>query len=265
MRSALVFRSCEESLGRNQSWRCFFAQDCQGFLETPALFHEYLYDSANLGYDGAGSSAEAEDFRSRLEASFKAAAAATDSACAGGCSEQPDGVCHNTSTMQLEVLPTGAGRTAVREMGHEPRDSAGNGDGKEGLVASTKSVINWQMRHGEEELEIVCQLGQNCSASEPVSATGCSEQHSRQLQQQSEPNVFAPACQLHEMIDSVLFTTSHVGSLRFVDTLSCWFEGECSGMQVLDGHSGVRGSSECGFDPSAAVQLEAVMGVGLHT
>ncbi|EIE18482.1 hypothetical protein COCSUDRAFT_60148 [Coccomyxa subellipsoidea C-169] len=92
---AVFDRSCEEHFGAEDSWRCFFAQDCQAFLETPTLFHEYLYDSANLGYDGAGSPAEAEDFRSRLEASIKAAAAAGGTgSCAGDSSEEdasPDG------------------------------------------------------------------------------------------------------------------------------------------------------------------------------
>ncbi|KAK9902182.1 hypothetical protein WJX75_007070 [Coccomyxa subellipsoidea] len=98
---AVFDRSCEQHFGAISSWRCFFAQDCQAFIETPALFHEYLYDSANLGYDGAGSPAEAEDFRSRMEASIKAAAATGwNGSCDGGDSE---GVSLNNTGARLAV------------------------------------------------------------------------------------------------------------------------------------------------------------------
>lgn len=77
------------------------------------------------------------------------------------------------------------------------------------------------------------------------------------------PNIFSPACQLHEMIDSKLFTTSHVGDVKFVDVLGAWFAGQLSCVHVLDGHRGVRGGDECGFDPAQAQQLVAVVAVGV--
>ncbi|KAK9839253.1 hypothetical protein WJX81_004396 [Elliptochloris bilobata] len=41
-------RTCVEAYGL-ESWRCFFAQYAHAHVATPALFHEFLYDSANLG------------------------------------------------------------------------------------------------------------------------------------------------------------------------------------------------------------------------
>ncbi|CAL8465970.1 g5506 [Coccomyxa elongata] len=80
--------SCEQTFPAGESWRCFFAQDCHAHLDTPPLFHEYLYDSANMGYDGVGSSPEAEDFRSHLEASLKLSEAS--SAWNGSCDNATD-------------------------------------------------------------------------------------------------------------------------------------------------------------------------------
>ena len=63
--------------------------------------------------------------------------------------------------------------------------------------------------------------------------------------------VFAPACQLHEMIDGPQFTFSHVGGVRFVDLLAGWFAGEPT-PTVIDAHAGPRSPGECGKDPAAA-------------
>ena len=49
--------------------------------------------------------------------------------------------------------------------------------------------------------------------------------------------VFAPACQLHEMIDGPQFTSSHIGGVRFVDLLAGWFAGEPT-PTVIDGTRG---------------------------
>ena len=67
-------RTCADAYGPDEAWRCFFAQYAHAHVATPALFHEYLYDSANLGFDGATSS-NFSSFREHLEASFTGSAA----------------------------------------------------------------------------------------------------------------------------------------------------------------------------------------------
>lgn len=81
--SLLLRSSCEAAQGaRSAAWRCFFAQAAWRHLATPTIFHEYLYDSANLGYDGAGWG-QYEDFRAKLQSSFTAPAA--DQSGGDGC------------------------------------------------------------------------------------------------------------------------------------------------------------------------------------
>ena len=270
--SPCLNRSCEQHFGANSSWRCFFAQDCQAFIETPALFHEYLYDSASLGYDGAGSPAEAEDFRSRMEASIKAAAATGWSgSCNGGDSE---GISLNNTGARLAVP-----QAAVVPGGCVSRQGNENGLGLGGQQSEGGS-------RGGQMLEVIGSRERahvSALSDTPDRAAMASVPSSRTLPEvdQSDgellsngsmtcsgqalrgPNIFSPACQLHEMIDSKLFTTSHVGDVRFVDVLGAWFAGQLSCVHVLDGHRGARGGDECGFDPAQAQQLMAVVAVGV--
>jgi hypothetical protein len=76
-------------------------------------------------------------------------------------------------------------------------------------------------------------------------------------------NVFAPACHLHEMIDSVLFTTSRVGNSSLVGVLGAWYNGDISEVFMLDGHEGVRGGDECGYDPATVKLLAAIVSTGI--
>jgi len=38
----------------NEIWKCFHAQYIYTLLTTPLIFNEFLYDAANLGFDGVG-------------------------------------------------------------------------------------------------------------------------------------------------------------------------------------------------------------------
>ena len=62
-------RSCESFYGHKNSWRCFCAQYAADHVPLPLLFHEYLYDTANMGFSAVPADM-AEDFRSQLTASF---------------------------------------------------------------------------------------------------------------------------------------------------------------------------------------------------
>lgn len=55
-------RACTEFFGQSEAWRCFHAQYAARRVQLPLLFHQYVYDSANLGYDQA-SPANFSNFR----------------------------------------------------------------------------------------------------------------------------------------------------------------------------------------------------------
>ena len=153
----MVPSSCTEAYGPEEAWRCFFAQYAHEHVATPAIFHEYLYDSANLAYNGGSAAwAFAEDFRTRLTAS-------------------------------LDGMPSRIGGGITSEM-------------------------QWSATH------------------------------------QQLPAVFAPACELHEMIDSVLFTTSHVGNFMFWRVLGQWYETQehnTTDVRIIDNVPGRRSTADC--------------------
>lgn len=55
-------RACTDFFGQAEAWRCFHAQYAARRIQLPLLFHQYVYDSANLGYDQA-STANFSNFR----------------------------------------------------------------------------------------------------------------------------------------------------------------------------------------------------------
>lgn len=196
--------SCEAAQAPGQAWRCFFAQQAWPYLSTPTLFHEYLYDSANLGYDGAAWS-QYDDFREKLQGSFLAWEDG-DSGCAASAAWG-----HADGTSSADACSSGR---------------SGEQRGSEGSM-----VVSGQ------------QL--------PGNATGGGSSR--------RPNMFSPACHLHEMIDSVQLTTSHVGKKHLTDVLTGWFDGQISSVFLLDNATYVRDSNECGVDPAAAKQLNDVL------
>lgn len=241
----------------------------------PALFHEYLYDSANMGYDGVGSSAEAEDFRSRLEASLKLSEAS--SAWNGSCDNATDETSALGSSGDLSVehqqvsssismkmpmadaLDEGHGdRVQTNLPGAEPSDAADST--RWGRIAQAFALTKAPGHILGAENNLVHPRVAETFAEEPSTTNGsmmC------RAQAHSRPNIFAPACQLHEMIDSILFTTSHVGNAQFVDVLKGWYSGHLSSVHVLDGHLGVRSGDDCGCDPASAQQLAALVTTGV--
>ena len=222
--AAPLHRGCEGAQAPGQAWRCFFAAAAWRHLATPVLFHEYLYDSANLGYDGAGP-AQYGDFRRRLEASFAAPEQDGNSSSGGG----------------------GGGLEAVAAERHGEGSSAGGGG--EGGDASGLRGATLQA----PLLLPTSVAGLQAGAPTPAPANGTG---SRQLSGE-RPNMFSPACHLHEMIDGVQFTTSHVGGRRLVDVLAAWFGGSVDEVFLIDEYEGVRGSDKCGVDPAAAAGLSA--------
>ena len=200
----MLCSSCEAAQAPGQAWRCFFAQQLWPYLSTPTLFHEYLYDSANLGYDGAAWR-QYDDFREKLQSSFLAW-------------EDGDGGC-----------PAGAAWVPGDRTSSAGACTSGK-DGEQGEGEGSTVVSRQQL---------------------PGNATAGSGSR--------RPNVFSPACHLHEMIDSVQFTTSHVGEQHLTDVLAGWFDGGISRVFLLDNATYVRGSDECGVDPAAAKQMSDVL------
>lgn len=264
--------SCEQSFPVGESWRCFFAHDCQAHLDTPALFHEYLYDSANMGYDGVSSSAEAENFRSRTEASLKlseASSAWNDS-------------CDNATDVTAPLSGSGAVSLGHQLVSGKSSREVPNLDASRSFyikriqnkmpgfaVLQITESTRWErVAQAFALTEMPGQaMGPASSMSQQRTKDFIAEEQpsttANECKVHSMPNIFAPACQLHEMIDSVLFTMSHVGNARFVDVLDAWFGGHLSNVHVIDTHPGMRGGSECGFDPASAQQLAAVVTTGV--
>ena len=196
--------SCEAAQAPGQAWRCFFAQQAWPHLSTPTLFHEYLYDSANLGYDGAAWS-QYDDFREKLQSSF------------------------------LERGEAGDGCPASAAWGPGDADSSADAcnSGRDGAPGESEGsiIVTRQQLHGN------------------ASGVGGSRR----------PNMFSPACHLHEMIDSVQLTISHVGEQHLTDVLARWFDGQISSVFLLDNATYVRDADECGVDPAAAKQLSDIL------
>ena len=221
-------RNCAAAQAPGQAWRCFFAAATWRHMATPTLFHEYLYDSANLNYDGA-SPAQYGDFRQKLEASFLA----------------PEGTgSSNSSSGSVEAGVAGWPGLGGSVGGGRVQGGGGGGgwdaSAVQGAALAAPPVVQ---NGGAPLLEVDPTLASSTAAG--------------QLPRR-RPNVFSPACRLHEMIDGVQFTTSHVGSRKLTDVLAAWFGGGLHEVFLLDDYEGVRGRGECGVDPAEAAGLSAV-------
>lgn len=184
--------TCEAAFPPKDSWRCFHAQYAAPHLAVRTLYHQNLYDWANLGYDGA-SPKDYEDFRARMEEALEMAGPVNKTKLAGVINES-----------------SGLGGGIRREM-MEP--GAGQGGVSRGAEVS-----------GALRLEV---LGYS---------------------------VFAPACYLHEVLDSGLFMYSHIGEAYFHDVVSFWFWGDdITDAVIVDGHAGMRSSSDCNPKKSPAL------------
>ena len=212
--------------GREESWRCFFAASCYGFLQTPALFQQYLYDSANLGYDSAAWS-QFNDFRRKLTASIRGRPAAEWNVTSSNCTA--DAACSDTPAM------TPAGLTLAVEYAEGQSTALQPRSGAVGLSDMDMSQA------GPESAA----ASSNISNISPASGR--------------RPNVFAPACHLHEMIDGPLFTKSSIGNRWLVDELEDWYADRTQTVFVLDPHEGLESDALCGTTPKASMLLAAAM------
>ena len=212
--------------GQDDSWRCFFAASCYGFLETPALFHQYLYDSANLGYDSAAWS-QFNDFRRKLTASIRGRPASKWNVTSSNCTA--DAACLDTPAM------TPASLTLAVEYAEGQSTALQSGSGFPGMSDMDVSQASPES------------AGKSSNISDILPASV------------RPPNVFAPACHLHEMIDGVLFTKSSIGDRWLVDELEDWYADRTQSVFVLDPHEGMESHALCGTTPKASMLLAAAM------
>lgn len=213
--------------GHEDSWRCFFAESCYGFLETPALFHEYLYDSANLGYDSAAWS-QFNDYRRKLTASIRGRPTAEWNVTSSNCTA--DAACSDTPVMTPASLTSAVEYAEGQSTALQPRSSAAGLQDMDTTQAAAPAST-----------------AQSGNVSDVPPASG------------RRPNMFAPACHLHEMIDGVLFTKSTIGHKWLVDELEAWYAGRTPSVFVLDPLEGLESDALCGTTPKASMLLAAAM------
>lgn len=246
-------------------------------MATPVLFHEYLYDSANLGFDGATAS-NFSSFREHLEASFVgraaggpnpetlgfprveagAAAAHASGRAAGAAAPLPavqepyrvDAYGVQAASAERALLTTGGGAGAGTAAGGLPAP---------GRTLSPRAGTAGAPSQGAAQAAGPAHVGRAAAAPHvglvsgegavaPRTDSGLGEGAAAGAR---AATAFAPACQLHEMIDGPQFTFSRIGGVRFVDLLAGWFAGEPT-PTVIDAHAGPRSPGECGKDPAAA-------------
>ena len=258
-------------------------------MATPALFHEYLYDSANLGFDGA-LAGNFSSFREQLQASFVGAAAGGPAPenlgffevePGAAAARAPASVAHageraagatrpaaaspsavegphrvgaygaQAASMERALLTTGAGAGAGVAAGGLPAPggtlSPRSGRASAPAPGAALAVGSAQARQAAAAPHAGLGSGEGVVA--PRAGLGPGEGAAAGAR---AATIFAPACQLHEMIDGPQFTSSHIGGVRFMDLLAGWFAGDAT-PTVIDAHLGPRGSGECGKDPAAAV------------
>ena len=245
-------------------------------MATPALFHEYLYDSANLGFDGATAS-NFSSFREHLEASFVGTAAGgpdpvtlgfsgveAGAAVAAGLAgpaaaplpavEGPyrvDAYGVQAASTGRALLATGGGASAGTAAGGLPtpgKTLSPRSSGAAGAPSPRAALAVGPAHVGQAAAAPDVGLVRGEGVVAPRTGLGLPEDAAAGAR---AATVFAPACQLHEMIDGPQFTFSHIGGVRFVDLLAGWFAGEPT-PTVIDAHRGPRSAGECGKDPASA-------------
>ena len=257
--------SCTSFFGNESSWKCFFAAECFKHLTTPALFHQYLYDSANLGYDSAAWS-QFDDFRYKMTESLQGAPAAswnvTSSSCAAGgaCSAIAPALAPGSLTAAVEYAE---GQSALSQPGrstrHQPESAAAEPASAPGSLHSAVDYKERQPAVIQPDGSMGGQPGAPAVAPLPAGATARRNGDAEDGESGRRPNLFAPACHLHEIIDGVLFTKSAIGEVRLVEALEAWFTGEWQSVSFMDQTPGLRSNDVCGTDPKATELLAASM------
>lgn len=257
--------SCTSFFGNESSWKCFFAAECFKHLTTPALFHQYLYDSANLGYDSAAWS-QFDDFRYKMTESLQGAPAAswnvTSSSCAAGgaCSAIAPALAPGSLTAAVEYAE---GQSALSQPGrstrHQPESAAAEPASAPGSLHSAVDYKERQPAVIQPDGSMGGQPGAPAVAPLPAGATARRNGDAEDGESGRRPNLFAPACHLHEIIDGVLFTKSAIGEVRLVEALEAWFTEEWQSVSFMDQTPGLRSNDVCGTDPKATELLAASM------
>ena len=233
-----------------EAWRCFFAQYAHAHVATPALFHEYLYDSANLGFDGA-LAANFSDFRARMEASFSGSAAASSPPY-----PRLPGSAAGASALANRVLGADGegGRPAAPPAEIPAAHSNGYPEPYTGAAGMERALLASAAGSGMAAAGVpapgVTLLPREQSM-DPSTAPGPAAARTEAAAGARVATVFAPACQLHEVIDGPLFTSSHIGGVLFIDLLGGWWAGDAT-PTVIDAHLGPRSAAECSADPASA-------------
>ena len=257
--------SCTSFFGNESSWKCFFAAECFKHLTTPALFHQYLYDSANLGYDSAAWS-QFDDFRYKMTESLQGAPAAswnvTSSSCAAGgaCSAVAPALAPGSLTAAVEYAE---GQSALSQPGrstrHQPESAAAEPASAPGSLHSAVDYKEGQPAVIQPDGSMGGQRGAPALAPLPAGATARRNGDAEDGESGRRPNLFAPACHLHEIIDGVLFTKSAIGEVRLVEALEAWYTEEWQSVSFMDQTPGLRSNDVCGTDPKATELLAASM------
>ena len=262
--------SCVSFHGNESSWKCFFAADCFKHLATPVLFHQYLYDSANLGYDSAAW-LQFDDFRYKMTESLQGEPAASwnttgNSCTAGGaCGAAAHALAPGSLTAAIEHAE---GQSALSQRSTstvlQPLSAAAEPALAPGSLPSAledpegQSAVSQPGRStgGQPRAPAVAPSpGGTIAGSWVPSRTGnAGEGDNGRI-----PNVFAPACHLHEIIDGVLFTKSVIGDVRLVRALEAWYTEKWQSVLFMDQTPGLRDNDVCGTDPKATQLLAASM------
>jgi hypothetical protein len=244
---------------------------------VPLLFHEYLYDSANLGYDDARSSDEMQDFRARMQSSLNSSQLPEHAATAGepetlwdadedADAQQPsegdagEGYCEVARRFGLAADGCASAAVALKslEQLRMPADGEGSVRISELLAALETAHAGAALAH---------RPASKPDASHQPSLDASSLTHSASAALQAQPvssaytpasngstAIFAPACHLHEMMDSRLFLASHISGLTLQEFLRAWFlEAWPARLAIIDDYPTVRSSADCyGFQTTSA-------------
>ena len=261
--------SCTSFFGNESSWKCFFAAECFKHLATPVLFHQYLYDSANLGYDSAAWS-QFDNFRYKMTESLQGAPAeswnTTSSSCAAGgaCSAAAPALAPGSLTAAVEDAEGVSALSQPGSTSHQPGSAAAEPALAPRSLHSALEYEEGQPAVSQPERSMGSQPGAPAVAPSPAGARAGSLGPTRDGPAEDrdagrKPNLFAPACHLHEIIDGVLFTKSAIGEVRLVEALEAWYAQEWHSVSFMDHTPGLRSDDVCGTDPKATELLAASM------
>ncbi|KAK9807851.1 hypothetical protein WJX72_011324 [[Myrmecia] bisecta] len=293
---AFSFRKCAQSLVTNynasfdrsctahfpdEPWRCFHAQYAWRHVKFPVLFHEFLYDSANLGFDTCYKQADVEDFRHRLRAidtlpwsgdtghvkisgSYKQRADTLRLVAEAEMETLSEGAWHGPQPRQAGT-PGRAGRAGKARSAGAARRLLGESGGDDESDIVAEAVAADEEYHSMPSMPEGQSVPQHDASAAPLASHASEGPSGRSTAQHgttadAEPatgsadtapdthalQIFAPACHLHEITDTNFFMASHIGGQFLFDVLTEWFYRDTGRpLQLVDQHSGIRDDREC--------------------